>query len=194
MRRNIMTWRPDVDRNFADTAHPIPGKLDRLRTGLQTDLVVKTDSEDGQVMPYRSGMLKPGLLAILAVLAFAGPASAWELGIWDGEAQVCDNQSVLKKIERRFRHQVKHVPHLPDVRIDAIERIHQHRYLPARENRPIARRYCHGTAQLSDGRRKKIWYLIEDHQGFAGIGDNVEFCVSGFDRWNVYNSYCRILR
>ena len=30
--------------------------------------------------------------------------------------------------------------------------------------------------------------------GFVGIGDNVEFCVSGFDRWMVYNGRCRVLR
>jgi hypothetical protein len=30
--------------------------------------------------------------------------------------------------------------------------------------------------------------------GFAGMGDNVEFCVSGFDRWYVYNGRCRVLR
>ena len=28
---------------------------------------------------------------------------------------------------------------------------------------------------------------------FASIGDNVEFCVSGFDRWMVYNGRCRVL-
>ena len=145
-------------------------------------------------MPDRSNMLTGGLLAVIVAVTMAGPAGAWELKFWDGEARVCDDQSILNKIERRFRHQVSQVSNLPDVQIDAIDRIHQHRYLPARDNRPIARRYCHGTAQLSDGRRKKIWYLIEDHQGFAGIDDNVEFCVSGFDRWNVYNSYCRVLR
>ncbi len=132
--------------------------------------------------------------AIAAGTAASKPANAFELRIWDGEARVCDDQRILRKIERRFRRQVVDVPNLPDVEIEAINRIHQHRYLPAHEDRPIARRYCHGTAQLSDGRHKKIWFLIEDHQGFAGIDDNVEFCVSGFDRWNVYNSYCRILR
>ena len=30
--------------------------------------------------------------------------------------------------------------------------------------------------------------------GFASIGDNVEFCVAGFDRWMVYNGRCRVLR
>jgi capsid protein len=46
----------------------------------------------------------------------------------------------------------------------------------------------------SDGADRDIWYLIEEGMGFASIGDNVEFCVSGFDRWYVYNGRCRVLR
>ncbi len=30
--------------------------------------------------------------------------------------------------------------------------------------------------------------------GYAGVGNNVEFCVTGFDRWYVYSGRCRILR
>ena len=41
---------------------------------------------------------------------------------------------------------------------------------------------------------REVWYLIEGHMGFVGIGENVEFCVSGFDRWYVYNGRCRVLR
>ena len=47
---------------------------------------------------------------------------------------------------------------------------------------------------LSDGRKRSLWYLIEYGMGLASIGDNVEFCVSGFDRWLVYNGGCRVLR
>ena len=83
---------------------------------------------------------------------------------------------------------------MPDVDIADLREIHEHRYLPYGEDWPIARRYCGATADLSDGRSRTIWYLIEDGMGFAGIGDNVEFCVSGFDRWMVYNGRCRILR
>ncbi len=145
-------------------------------------------------MPIYCGKALAALVILLLAMGFLGPAVAWELPLSDNEARQCEDGSILRKIERRFRHQVKHVAHLPDVRIETIRRIHQHRYQPAGDNSPIARRYCHGTAELTDGRHKKIWYLIEDHQGLAGLGDNVEFCVSGFDRWNVYNSYCRILR
>ncbi len=145
-------------------------------------------------MPVRGQNLL--LAAVVTSLAsiFSAPALAWDLRLSDNEARLCDDDVVLRKIEKRFRHQIKHVPELPEVEIGEISRIHQHRYYPASESSPIARRYCHGTARLSDGRSRKIWYLIEDGQGFAGVGDNVEFCVSGFDRWNVYNSYCRILR
>jgi hypothetical protein len=41
---------------------------------------------------------------------------------------------------------------------------------------------------------RDIWYLIEIPMGFAGVGSNVEFCVAGFDRWNVYGGGCRVLR
>ena len=111
-----------------------------------------------------------------------------------GDAGVCAQSWVLNKITSRFRHQVRHVPNLPDVAILDFQRIHEHRYLPASEEWPLGRRYCGATVALSDGQNRSIWYLIEEGQGFASIGDNVEFCVAGFDRWMVYNGRCRILR
>ncbi|MER8696807.1 hypothetical protein NKI77_20865 [Mesorhizobium opportunistum] len=112
----------------------------------------------------------------------------------DDDGGVCGQPWVLNKITHRFSYQVRHVPHLPDVQITDFRRIHQHRYLPANDTWPIGRRYCGATVSLSDGRDRTIWYLIEEGQGFASIGDNVEFCVSGFDRWMVYNGRCRVLR
>ena len=109
------------------------------------------------------------------------------------DAGVCAEPRFLNRIVSRFRHQVRNVPNLPDVGIVDFRRIHQHRYQPASESWPIGRRYCGATVTLSDGRDRAIWYLIEEGQGFASIGDNVEFCVSGFDRWMVYNGRCRVL-
>jgi hypothetical protein len=128
--------------------------------------------------------------AIAGLVTFGGTARAWD----DLEATTCDDPGILLKIEDRFRHQAFMVHHLPNLRISELRGIHEHRYLPYREDRPIARRYCGATAELSDGHHRTIWYLIEDRMGLAGIGDNVEFCISGFDRWFVYNGHCRILR
>ncbi len=130
------------------------------------------------------------LLAAASMLAAGVVASA----AGDKSAAECSNGAILARIQSKFRHQVTHVPHLPDVDIVEFRKIHQHRYIPFGEKRPIARRYCGATAQLSDGRRRTIWYLIEDRMGFAGVGDGVEFCVSGFDRWFVYNGRCRVVR
>ena len=157
-----------------------------------------------------SGLKKFVLSAIAAAsLTWAAPASAADQ-IYEGEyvdgAVICASPSVLKRIKKNFRYQVTHVPNLPDVEIADFRRIHEHRYIPSEGlDRPIARRYCGATVELSDGDSREIWYLIEERMGFAtfldGIGmanevrgSNVEFCVAGFDRWNVYNGACRVLR
>src|SRR5690606_25386640 len=96
------------------------------------------------------------------------------------EISPCGDSRMLKRIAHRFDHQVRNVPGLPLVGIVDFQRIREHRYLPAGEERPIARHYCNAAALLTNGEGRTIWYLIEEGQGFAGIGDNVEFCVSGF--------------
>ncbi|NGN40761.1 hypothetical protein G6N74_06765 [Mesorhizobium sp. CGMCC 1.15528] len=107
---------------------------------------------------------------------------------------LCSDQRYLNKIIHRFGYQVKHVPNLPDVAITDFQNIYPKRYEPVDERHPIARLYCGATASLSDGRQHEVFYLIEGRMGFAGIGDNVEFCLPGFDRWMVYNGRCRVLR
>lgn len=124
-----------------------------------------------------------------------GKASSADLpqsyGAYSG---ACSQSWVLRAITHRFRHQVTHVPNLPDVAIADFYGIHERRYLPTDEDHQIERTYCGATVALSDGHSRDIWYLIEGTQGFAGVGDNVEFCVSGFDRWYVYDGGCRVLR
>jgi hypothetical protein len=137
------------------------------------------------------------LLAVMVGIAgtVPGPAAAADLVMVDvSEPGVCGSDKVLGTISKRFRHQVTHVPHLPQVDILDYWNVRETRHLPQAEDRPIDRRYCHARAALSDGGNRDIWYLIERPMGFAGIGSNVEFCVAGFDRWNVYGGHCRVLR
>ncbi len=131
----------------------------------------------------------PGIL--FGAMLFSAPAHAFD---FIGRADTCDDTAVLRSITHRFAYQVRHVPHLPQVDIVSFDRIHQHRFIAATEKIRTSERYCMATATLSDGRRRSVWYRIESRMGFASIGDGVQFCVSGFDRWNVYNASCRILR
>ncbi len=134
------------------------------------------------------------LLGLSAALGAAPAVQAADLSGYVDDSGVCAEGWVLSRITRNFAYQVRHVPNLPQVAISDFQNIHEHRYLPAQEDRPIGRRYCGATVILSDGDSRDIWYLIEEGQGYASIGDNVEFCVSGFDRWYVYNGRCRVLR
>jgi capsid protein len=137
------------------------------------------------------------LASLCAPVAAASSARAADLPQGYSEYQdnsVCGQSWVLNRISRRFHYQVRHVPHLPNVEIAGFHRIRLTRSLPANERWPIGRTYCEATVTLSNGYDRNIAYLIEKGQGFASIGDNVEFCVSGFDRWMVYNGRCRVLR
>jgi hypothetical protein len=133
----------------------------------------------------------------LAASAFApvpvAQAADWVQGYKDN-GSLCSAPGLLGRVEEKFRYQVHNVPHLPDVAIVDFHNIHVTRYQAATDNSPIERLYCGATVSLSDGSRRAAWYLVEYGMGFASIGDNVEFCVAGFDRWMVYNGGCRILR
>ena len=140
---------------------------------------------------------------IIKALAAAGialgalvPASAADMvgGVYAQQPDACGDTRVLDRIASRFDYQVRNVPNLPLVNIEQFYNLGAVRYLPAHENRPIERRYCHGRVALTDGKSRDIWFLIESDMGFAGIGSNVEFCVAGFDRWYVYGGRCRVLR
>lgn len=143
--------------------------------------------------------------ALAALVAFCTPlgasfgftqaAQAADLSTYGGnDGSVCGQPWVLSRITDRFTYQVHNVPHLPNVAIKDFHNIRQHRYQVASDQWPIGRHYCRATVSLSDGRDRSIFYLIEEGRGFASMGDNVEFCVSGFDRWMVYNGRCRVLR
>ncbi len=58
----------------------------------------------------------------------------------------------------------------------------------------IGRRYCEARATAHDGSRLPVYYLVETHRYFAGIGAKVTFCVPQHDRWRVYDANCRTVR
>ncbi|MEL6201503.1 MAG: hypothetical protein AAFR39_04005 [Pseudomonadota bacterium] len=154
--------------------------------------------------------------ALAAATLSMAPANAHEEYFRTVDSAACETPQLIKIIQSKFKTQAKRVLHQPHLRIDAINGVHQHRYIPqdVHGERAVARRYCHATAVLNNGQHRKIWYLIEGGVGFAGFGGswlgskkpvqnalgngglihNVEFCVEGFDRWNVYNGHCRTLR
>ena len=127
----------------------------------------------------------------------------------------CDDPLVLNRIERRapreilkvshkhleiveFRHPVqtkfspanfeiadieKHVPKLGFVTKRDIVGKHQ-----------LSQRFCRVRAMFSDHHERTIYYVTETPMGFAGVGHNVTYCVSGLDPWRVHGGHCSSLR
>jgi hypothetical protein len=126
--------------------------------------------------------------AVALNIFIVAPAFAGGL---NGSVVSCDNSGVLKTIDTRFDHAFLNKD---TIAIDSIDKVHQHRLEEATERSPIARRYCGAVATMSDGKERTMWYLIEDGMGLAGMGDNVEFCVSGLDPMKAYDGRCRVLK
>lgn len=132
------------------------------------------------------------VLKVFAFIGFQGLAFAMPAHASDA-ARACDDANILNVISNRFQNQSSAV-NGAGLRIDAFARVHEHRYDEKTELKHFARRACGATATLSNGLTREVWYLIESDAGLVGLGNTVEFCVSGFDRWNVYNASCRVLR
>ncbi|MEO3998720.1 hypothetical protein [Mesorhizobium sp. CAU 1732] len=136
------------------------------------------------------------MIALILAIASGIPAAmaADPIAVRIDEPGICGNSRVLGQITHRFAHQVRNVPNLPLVDIVNFRQTSESRYQPQGYRQPIERRYCHAKADLSNGHTRDVWYLIERPMGFVGFGSNVEFCVSGFDRWHVYGGRCRVVR
>lgn len=139
---------------------------------------------------------------LAAVLTFIGvltlaPLLSQTAAAGEPSSLDCTSASVLGRVKGNFRYMVNHVPYQPDVEITGFERIRENPYPGVMNDwggSRVARQYCRATALLSDGHKRSVWYVIEAGMGFASLGNNVESCVAGFDRWHVYDGYCRVLR
>ncbi|MCV9997538.1 hypothetical protein OE766_04705 [Pararhizobium sp. YC-54] len=105
----------------------------------------------------------------------------------------CRSPQVLGFITSGFSTRATHYLRR-DIAIAEIRDMRQKRVVLRDETRPVQREYCRATAVTTDGEKRALWYLIERGFGFAGIGSNIEFCLSGLDPWNVYGAQCASLR
>ena len=111
-------------------------------------------------------------------------------GPWNGPA--CDEPKVLKRISAHFDQAEAAYWHT-GIRMAQIT---QPRETAFRDWDPtiIARRYCTGTAYLTDGRKYGLVYWLRSEQGFAGVDWGVQFCLVGRDRDYSYAPHCKMLR
>ena len=146
---------------------------------------------------------KPGLGATLGValglFAFGPAAEAanpLELNFWlsgpryDGQLSYCE--AALSKITEQFREKESTFWN-SSLQITAFGRIHETAFRPWQSD-SIPRRYCSGDVMLSDGKQRTVHYSIIEDGGFSGVGQGVEWCVTGLDRNWAYNPGCKAAR
>jgi hypothetical protein len=131
-----------------------------------------------------------GLSAPAAADNFTFYYNAVRAAPWDGPA--CDDKAVLKRVTAHFDQAEAEYWHTGLRMAD----ITHAREIAFRDWQPtmIARRYCAGSAYLTDGRRYDLVYWLRSDQGFAGVGWGVQFCLVGRDREYAYAPACRMLR
>lgn len=149
----------------------------------------------------RSGWIAGIALAsalIISCVSSARAANWLEKNFWlpgplyERNMPACDYTPALDRIIANFRTKEFRFWN-SDLRIVGIENIHETAVIPWAAQ-SIPRRYCSGTAVISDGLRHPIFYSIAEDTGMIGMDWGVNFCVEGLDRNFAYSPNCRAAR
>jgi hypothetical protein len=109
---------------------------------------------------------------------------------YSGTIPPCDYEYALAKVSQHFAEKEDRFWN-SQITIEKIEKIRHVAYRPWGLDY-IPRRYCTGTAHLSNGKKTRVDYSIREDLGIIGIGFGVEFCVVGYDRNRAYAPNCRM--
>ncbi len=141
------------------------------------------------------GLLLLPLSAPSALAREIDPAERREVP-YDSRLPACNDPTVLAEISDDFATR-EHRFWNSSLRIVGYERVRQLAWRPWGLDY-IPRRFCTGTALLSDGRRRRIDYSVREDLELGFLGQTktwgVEFCVSGLDRNWAYEPNCKMAR
>jgi hypothetical protein len=107
-------------------------------------------------------------------------------------ADPCGDPHVLERIMERFAWAEAHAWR-GDIVMASLGNGRQSGH-PYAEPGIIKRDYCMADARMSDQKPFTVFFTIEYGQGFASIGNYVDFCVLGLDPWRVHDEACRTVR
>lgn len=149
-------------------------------------------------MSVRIAYLALGL-ALGVISQSAAQAANWfEKNLWlpgpeyFRDMPACDFPPALDRIIGNFQTKENRFWN-SELKIVDIENIHETAVL-AWAAQSIPRRFCRGTALISDGARHAIYYSIGEDTGMIGMDFGVNFCVVGLDRNWAYGPACRAAR
>jgi hypothetical protein len=134
-------------------------------------------------------------IVVSSAVSQARAASWWEKNFWlsgpryDRVMPACDYPPALDRIIANFRTKEFGFWN-SDLRLVGVENIKETAVMPWAAQ-SIPRRFCTGTAVISDGQKHPMYYSIAEDTGMIGMDWGVNFCVVGLDRNWAYNGACR---
>ncbi|WP_245414880.1 hypothetical protein [Aureimonas flava] len=148
--------------------------------------------------------MRSRLAAVSALVAAscATPALAADYGrtapapaviVTNAKVPACDDARVMAQVEDQFEYGA---PRTIPAALAVVEfsGLFEKAYQPMGGRKEIERRYCQGTALISSGEYRTLYYVIEYPMGYAGLSWRAEGCVLGLDPWKVYGANCESLR
>jgi hypothetical protein len=111
---------------------------------------------------------------------------------YDRDMPACDFRPALDRIIGSFQTKEARFWN-SQLQIVGIENIRETAVLPWAAQ-SVPRRFCSGTAVISDGAKHPIYYSIAEDMGMIGMDWGVNFCVVGLDREWAYGPGCRAAR
>lgn len=79
------------------------------------------------------------------------------------------------------------------IRVAAITHIDE-RYRSTKGLSLIEHRHCQGRAVLDNGKTDRIYYVLSERGGFAGLAYGLDVCIPRQDYYKVYDADCRVLK
>jgi len=149
-------------------------------------------------MSVRIASLALGLALSLISLSQPRAANWFEKNFWlpgpeyFRDMPACDFGPALDRIIGNFQSKETRFWN-SELKIVGIENIRETAVL-AWAAQSIPRRFCSGTARISDGAKHRIYYSIGEDTGMIGMDFGVNFCVVGLDRNSAYGPTCRAAR
>jgi hypothetical protein len=146
----------------------------------------------------RAAAVALGVALTAVAVTQARAASWWEKTFWlsgpryDRVMPACDYRPALDRIIANFRTKEFGFWN-SELRIVGVEDIKENAVMPWAAQ-SIPRRFCSGTAVVSDGQKHAMYYSIAEDTGMIGMDWGVNFCVVGLDRNWAYNPACRAAR
>ena len=138
-------------------------------------------------------------VAFVAMAASQAQAANWfEKNFWMPgpdywrDMPTCDSPPALNRIIGNFGEKER-VFWNSNLQIVGIENIRETAELNWAAQ-SVPRRFCSGTAVISDGARHPIYYSIAEDMSIIGMSWGVNFCVVGLDRNWSYGPACRAAR